>query len=276
MLNWGRSVTGLLAHACAFHLFSSHTRSFVCSRPRCTDALHAFETQLSWRDTGTSLDASAVKQPSLWSPRGITGNSEERESSKPCLEMLPSVRVRPGAEPNRKKVRRADYTNGLVLLAMSTSHILPTSFTHGGSSSSSAPPQAIAIVVHKRPDDSCEHTGSKKLKLSDPGNLPSKTPMSSDVNLSSDDMRIECLLERFERERVANKSSNPVLNRIAGWVSDEQFLEVAGLDGPARGRVAYDLLNLEQSLNDIPIAETFSQFKTMATPGLIFDMSRSC
>ena len=41
--------------------------------------------------------------------------------------------------------------------------------------------------------------------------------MSADVNLSSDDMRVECLLERFERERVANKSNDFVLNRIAGW-----------------------------------------------------------
>ena len=73
-------------------------------------------------------------------------------------------------------------------------------------------------------------------------------------------MRVECLLERFDRERVA-KSSDPVLNRIAGWVSDEQFLEIAGLDGPARRRVAYDLLKLEQSQNDVHIAETFSQPK---------------
>ena len=66
--------------------------------------------------------------------------------------------------------------------------------------------------------------------------------MSSDVNLSSDDMRVECLLERIEREQVANKSSDTVLNQIAGWVSDEQVLEVAGLNGPARSRVAYDFV----------------------------------
>ena len=76
------------------------------------------------------------------------------------------------------------------------------------------------------------------------------------------------LLERFERERAANK-----LSRIGGWVSDEQFLEVAGLDGPARSRVAYDLLLLWQSQNDVHIAETFSQPKTLE---LLFDMSRSC
>ena len=73
-----------------------------------------------------------------------------------------------------------------------------------------------------------------------------------------------------------------MLSRIAGWVSDEQFLDVAGLDGPARNRVAYDLLKLAQSQNDIHVAEIFSQPKTLAmssrmglTPGLIFDMSRS-
>ena len=56
-------------------------------------------------------------------------------------------------------------------------------------------------------------------------------------------MRVECLLDRFEREPVANKSNDPLLSRIAGWVPDEQFLEVAlevaGLDGPALRHVAY-------------------------------------
>ena len=73
------------------------------------------------------------------------------------------------------------------------------------------------------------------------------------------------------------------MSRIAGWVPDEQFLEVAGLDGQARCLVAYDLLILGQSQNDVHIAETFSQPKTVATPsrmgltpGLLFDMSRSC
>ena len=57
------------------------------------------------------------------------------------------------------------------------------------------------------------------------------------MDRSSGDMRVECLLERFQRERVANKLSAPALSRIAGGVSDRQFLEVAGLDGPARSRV---------------------------------------
>ena len=58
------------------------------------------------------------------------------------------------------------------------------------------------------------------------------------MNLSSDDVRFECLLERFERERVANKSSDPMLSGIAGEMLDEQFLEVVGLDGPARCQLA--------------------------------------
>ena len=100
--------------------------------------------------------------------------------------------------------------------------------------------------------------------------------MSADLNWSSDDMRVECVLER-------RQSSEHVLSRIAGGVSDEQFLKFAGLDEPARNRVAYDLLKLGQSLNYIHVAEIFSQPRTVATssrmgltPGLIFEMSRSC
>ena len=107
--------------------------------------------------------------------------------------------------------------------------------------------------------------------------------MSADVNLSSDDMRVECRLDRFERVRVANKSNDPLLSRIAGWVPEKQFLEVAGLDGPARCRVAYDLLKLVQSQYDVHIAETPSQPKTAVAPsrmgrtlGSLFDVSRSC
>ena len=93
-------------------------------------------------------------------------------------------------------------------------HTVAALVAHGGSSSSSAPSQVTSIVEHVRPDDSDQHIGSKKLKLSELGNWPSGAPMSADVNLSSDDMRLECLLERFERERVANKSNDPVLSRI--------------------------------------------------------------
>ena len=68
--------------------------------------------------------------------------------------------------------------------------------------------------------------------------------MSADVNLSSDDMRVACVLGRFDLERLANKSSDPVLSWIAGETSGGQFLEAAGLDISARKRVKYDLLKL--------------------------------
>ena len=160
-------------------------------------------------------------------------------------------------------MRFAEHTTVLVSPAGSTSHAVSAPVAPGGSSTSSAPSQVTSIVEHVRPDDSHEHIGSKKLKLSEPGSLPSGAPMNADENVSSDDMRVECLLDRFERERVASKSNDPLLSRIAGWVPDEQFLEVAGLDGPTRRRVACDLLKLGQSQNDVHIVETFWQPKTV-------------
>ena len=88
--------------------------------------------------------------------------------------------------------------------------------------------------------------------------------------------------------RVANTSNDPLLSRIGGWVSSEQFLEVAGLDGPTRRSVAYDLLKPGQRQNDgsqrrFTLRRPSSQPKTVATPsrmglilGLLFAMSRSC
>ena len=77
---------------------------------------------------------------------------------------------------------------------------------------------------------------------------------------------VGCLLDRFEGEQVASQSNDPLLSRIAGWVPGEQFLEVVGLDGPARCRVADELLKLGQNQNDVHIAETFSQPNTAVTP----------
>ena len=94
--------------------------------------------------------------------------------------------------------------------------------------------------------------------------MPSGTPMSADANLPSDDMSVECVLEHFERKRVAIKLSDLVVSKIAGESSGGQFLEVAGLQS-ARGRVTYELLKLGKGLNDSHIVETFSQHKTMAT-----------
>ena len=96
------------------------------------------------------------------------------------------------AEPSMKKVRFGEHATVPISPAVSTPHTVSTLVAHGGSSSSSAPPQATPIVEHVRPDDSDEHIGSEKLKLSEPGNLPSGAPMSADANLSSDDMRVEC------------------------------------------------------------------------------------
>ena len=79
------------------------------------------------------------------------------------------------------------------------------------------------------------------------------------MNLSSDDIRVHSLLERFDLERVRTKSSDTLLIRIAGEASDEQFLEAASLDGPGRNRIAHDLLKLEQSLIDVNVADIFNQ-----------------
>ena len=46
----------------------------------------------------------------------------------------------------------------------------------------------------------------RKLRLSEPGDLPSNAPISADANLSSDDMRVECVLERLEQERNVRRT----------------------------------------------------------------------
>ena len=86
------------------------------------------------------------------------------------------------AEPNMKMVRFAEHITVPVSPAVPTSHTVSAPVAQGGSSSSSssAPSQATSIVEHVRPDDSDEHIGSKKLKLSEPGSLPSGAPMSAE------------------------------------------------------------------------------------------------
>ena len=254
-----------------------HTDLLPPTRNQPSHVTCTSESQLSWLDRGTPLDASAVKQPWLKDLRVITRNSVEHESSNPCLQMLPSV-YESGMRTKEffKKVRFAEHATEHVPPAVTTLPISSIPVTYG-------PSRPIPSVVHARLDDSDERAGSKELNLLDLGDLPSGALMSSDVHLSSADLRVECLLKRFERERDTNKSSVRVLNRIAGGVSDEQVLEVAGLDGPARSRIVYDMLKLWQSLHDIHVAEIFSKPKTLATSsrmglthGLIFDMSRSC
>ena len=79
------------------------------------------------------------------------------------------------------------------LNAKETSHAVSALVAHGGSPSS-ASSQITSTFEHVRFDDSEEHIGSRELKLSEPGSLPSSAPMSADVDLSSIDMRVECLL----------------------------------------------------------------------------------
>ena len=50
-----------------------------------------------------------------------------------------------------------------------------------------------------------------KLMLSESGSLPSGAPVSADLDLSNDDMKVGCLLDRFERERIAGKSHDPLV-----------------------------------------------------------------
>ena len=126
----------------------------------------------------------------------------------------------------------------------------------------------FSLVLSDNLESTTPTTNTSKRK-----DVPSNAPMVADVNLSSNDMRVESVLERFEKERFAN---------IPGETSDEQFL-VAGLDTSARGRETHDLSKLEQSMKDIHVVEIFSQPKTMATAsrlgltfGLVFDTSRSC
>ena len=112
------------------------------------------------------------------------------------------------AEPSMKKVRFTESPTTFM------PHRVSVPVMHGGSSSSSSPPQTTSTVEHERPDDSDERNGSKKLKVSESGSLLSGAPMNADVDLSTDDMRVECLLDRFERERIAGKSNDPWLSRI--------------------------------------------------------------
>ena len=65
-----------------------------------------------------------------------------------------------------------------------------------------------------RSDDSDGASGSKELKLSEPNDAP----MSADVDVSLADLSVDCVLKRFD----------PMLSKIAGETSDEQFLGMVG------------------------------------------------
>ena len=107
-----------------------------------------FETQLSWLDNR---------------PRGLrvtTRNSVGHESPKPCLQISTSVHESGKRTKEchvqyltrtHEKMRLAEDTTEPVASAVSTSHTFLAFVAHGGSSSSSALPKAIPIVVHSGP-----------------------------------------------------------------------------------------------------------------------------
>ena len=70
------------------------------------------------------------------------------------------------AETGMKNVRFAQPTAEHGPLAVSTSHTLSTTVTHGGSTSSSSS-RPLPSVLRARSDDSDERIGSKKLRLSE-------------------------------------------------------------------------------------------------------------
>ena len=47
--------------------------------------------------------------------------------------------------------------------------------------------------------------------------------------LQTTDMAVECVLERFELERIANKLGDRVLSETSKVTSDGQFLNCAGI-----------------------------------------------
>ena len=71
-------------------------------------------------------------------------------------------------------------------------------------------------------------------------------------------------------------------NENSKVTSDELFFDVAGLDTAKCKNVRYHLIKMGQDLNNMLVAEIFSPTvlatasRTELTPGLVFDMSRSC
>ena len=70
------------------------------------------------------------------------------------------------------------------------------------------------------------------LTMSETCALPGGALVSANANLSNDDMSVDCAVA-ISTERLANKLSCPVLSKIPGETSDEQLVEVAGLDQSA-------------------------------------------
>ena len=116
----------------------------------------AFETRLSWLDPGTHLAASTGAAMTQGPSRDHTEQCRTRIINSISSDVALNVRVRDAhermsrpasdAEPNMKKVRFSEHATELVSPAVSTTHTSFTSVVQGGSSSSSAPPQATPTV----------------------------------------------------------------------------------------------------------------------------------
>ena len=112
-------------------------------------------------------------------------------------------------EPRMEKARFTERATVAVSSVTFTPRTVLAPVTYyGGSPPSLALPHATPSVEHERPDDSDERIGSKKVKMSESGSLPGHALMSADADLSIDDMKVECLLDQFERERIASKSND--------------------------------------------------------------------
>ena len=125
------------------------------------------------------------------------------------------------AEPDVKNVRFAEHATEHVPPAVSTSHSSSTPVTHGWIIFifSAVTTRSHCFFFSRDLMTVTSTLVQKKLKLSDPGNLPSDAPMGSDANLSSDDTQIECLLERLERKRVAKTLSDLLERTNSFWRS---------------------------------------------------------
>ena len=103
--------------------------------------------------------------------------------------------------------------------------------------------------------------------------------------MSTQDTEIadESMLERYEQERIANKLRGPVLKGISKVTSNRQLLRSLVPTKTKYKKKRYDLMKLGRDLNNIQVAEIFSQPEVMATasrldltPGLVFNVPRCC
>ena len=135
---------------------------------------------------------------------------------------------------------------------------LPPAVSKSSSSSSRPYPN----LPRGRSDDTVEHSGSKKVKLSEHCTLPREARTSAHVDLSSCGMSVEFSAGATWTGTCCKQTE------ARGAEQDcwrDQFLEVAELDQSARGRTTHDPLKLKQSVKVIHVVVIFSQTKTMAS-----------